>query len=80
MRRRYDAASSSLADLQRLLWFCARHVSGLHLRALPSHLDAQLLLGPLDPGIARLALCYGGRALGMDYERALLGMSLADCR
>ena len=69
-----------LESLRRLMEFSARYVHSLVLRQLPSHLDLQVLLSTLYTSLISLSLTYGMSNVGMDYDRSLFGMKLADCR
>jgi hypothetical protein len=60
--------------------FSRRFVQGLRVQQLPSHLDLQLLFNAMEHSPASLSVSYGQRCVGMDYDRAAFGASLADCR
>jgi hypothetical protein len=60
--------------------FSRRFVQGLRVQQLPSHLDLQLLFSAMEHSPASLSVSYGQRCVGMDYDRAAFGASLADCR
>jgi hypothetical protein len=77
---RFDAATGDIAALQRLMAFSRRFVQGLRVQQLPSHLDLQLLFNAMEHSPASLSVSYGQRCVGMDYDRAAFGASLADCR
>ncbi|WIA15660.1 hypothetical protein OEZ85_002286 [Tetradesmus obliquus] len=76
----FDAATGDIAALRRLMAFSRRFVQGLRVQQLPSHLDLQLLFNAMEHSPASLAVSYGQRCVGMDYDRAAFGASLADCR
>lgn len=76
----FDAATGDIAALRRLMAFSRRFVQGLRVQQLPSHLDLQLLFNAMEHSPASLAVSYGQRSVGMDYDRASFGASLADCR
>lgn len=60
--------------------YSRRFVHNLKIRQLPSHLDLEILLECMGNSPTSLTLCYGLRNVGMEYERALFGMKLCDCR
>ncbi|WIA35791.1 hypothetical protein OEZ86_004180 [Tetradesmus obliquus] len=76
----FDAATGDIAVLRRLMAFSRPFVQGLRVQQLPSHLDLQLLFNAMEHSPASLAVSYGQRCVGMDYDRAAFGASLADCR
>ncbi|KAK9834878.1 hypothetical protein WJX81_005732 [Elliptochloris bilobata] len=75
----FDGESAGEERLLALLRCTGGHVRALALHQLPLHLDLAALFQHL-PGLTSLALVYGRRAVGVDYERALFGMRLAACR
>ncbi|KAL0020418.1 hypothetical protein WJX77_001282 [Trebouxia sp. C0004] len=77
---KFDPASSDINDLRRLLTFSSKFVNSLHLQQLPSHLDLQVIFDAMRSGIAHFSLTYGLRNTGMNYDRAMFGMKLSDCR
>ncbi|KAI8469465.1 MAG: flagellar associated protein [Monoraphidium minutum] len=77
---RYDPASDDLNALKRLMAFSHRFARNVRAAELPSRLDAQVLFDAMGNSPSSLALSYGSKALGMDYDRSLAGMQLGDCR
>lgn len=76
----FDIEVDAMEDLKRLLAFSARFVQKLLLEQLPSHLNLEIIFDGLGNSLTTLALRYGMRAVGMDYDRALFGIKLSDCR
>eukprot|EP00892_Ulva_mutabilis_P003875 jgi/Ulvmu1/185/UM001_0189.1 len=76
----FDIEADNLEDLKRLVAFSARYVQNLLLEQLPSHLNLEIIFDGLGNSLTTLALRYGMRAVGMDYDRALFGIKLSDCR
>ncbi|KAL3159899.1 hypothetical protein ABBQ38_010295 [Trebouxia sp. C0009 RCD-2024] len=77
---KFDPATSDFNELKRLLTFSSKFVNSLHLQQLPSHLDLQIVFEAMRSGIAHFSLTYGLRNTGMNYDRAMFGMKLPDCR
>jgi len=74
----YDPAVSDLGELKKLLSALQSRIRGLSLSQLPSHLDMAILFEHLQ-NLNSLALTYDMRNVGMNYERSLFGMKMADC-
>ena len=77
---RADDEVDDLEGLRRLIDFSSKYVHSLVLKQLPSHLDLQVVLSTLHTSLISLSLTYGMSSVGMDYDRSLFGMKLADCR
>jgi len=76
----FDPTVSVLDELRRLMAFSSRFVRYLTVSQLPSHLDLQHVFGCLDSSLCGLTLRYGLRQVGMEYDPAMFGMRLPDCR
>lgn len=76
----FDANKASISDLRRLLTYSRRFVQNLAIRQLPSHVDPQLLFDCMSNSPSGFSLTYNLRNVGMEYDRALFGMKLSDCR
>lgn len=76
----FNVATSNVHILRRLMTYSRRFVHNLKLRQLPSHLDLEILLDCMANSPSALTLCYSLQNVGMEYERALFGMKLCDCR
>eukprot|EP00741_Cyanophora_paradoxa_P001340 tig00000480_g1296.t1 len=73
----FDPAVTDIDELTRLLDALRVKVRGLTLKQLPSHMDLAVLFDHLD--LTSLTLTYDMRDVGMNYERSLFGMKMADC-
>mmetsp|Transcript_24485 Transcript_24485/g.62214 ORF Transcript_24485/g.62214 Transcript_24485/m.62214 type:complete len:392 (-) Transcript_24485:328-1503(-) len=76
----YDPATSSEGDLRRLMTYSRRFVQTLTLRQLPSHMDLGIIFDCMGNSPSALAVHYNLQNVGMEYDRSLFGMKLADCR
>mmetsp|Transcript_14515 Transcript_14515/g.31579 ORF Transcript_14515/g.31579 Transcript_14515/m.31579 type:complete len:396 (+) Transcript_14515:216-1403(+) len=76
----YDPAVNDMDALRRVMTFSRRYVQTVDLRQLPSHLDLSLLFECMINSPSSLAVKYNLRNVGMEYDRSLFGMKLADCR
>ncbi|KAL6761037.1 hypothetical protein V8C86DRAFT_993653 [Haematococcus lacustris] len=76
----YDPAISSEGDLRRLMTYSRRYVHTLNLRQLPSHMDLAIIFDCMINSPSALAVRYNLQNVGMEYDRSLFGMKLADCR
>ena len=77
---RFDPATSDAEGLQRMLVFSKKYVRSIRLQQFPSHMDLSVLFDVMATSLTTLGLTYGMRNVGMDYDRSLFGMKLADCR
>mmetsp|Transcript_15118 Transcript_15118/g.44566 ORF Transcript_15118/g.44566 Transcript_15118/m.44566 type:complete len:203 (-) Transcript_15118:1051-1659(-) len=76
----YDPAINSIDDLRRLMTYSRRFVQTIRLRQLPSHLDLNIMFDCMINSPSSLSVHYSLKNVGMDYDRSLFGMKLADCR
>jgi len=76
----FDPAASVVDELRRMMTFSSRFVRQVNLQQLPSHLDLQNIFQCLGNNLCALTLKYGLRQVGMDYDKAMFGMRLPDCR
>lgn len=76
----FDPEISPLEDLRRLLAYSRPFVRTISVAQLPSHIDLRELFRHCISDLVALRLSYGALHCGMDYERSLFGMTLADVR
>ncbi len=77
----YDPVKDDLEEVKRLVAFSSPWIYNLNIKQLPSHMDLQILLSPsMLSNLSFAKLTYGMQNVGMNYDRALFGMKLSDCR
>ncbi|KAG1660164.1 hypothetical protein FOA52_005264 [Chlamydomonas sp. UWO 241] len=76
----YDPAVNALEDMRRLMMYSRRFAQTIRLRQLPSHLDLAIMFDAMINSPSSLAVQYSLKNVGMEYDRSLFGMKLADCR
>eukprot|EP00736_Rhodelphis_marinus_P003840 Rmarinus@m.26819 len=74
---KFDPATHSFDELRRTVDISKAYARTLTVRELPSHMDIGFVLQHA-PNFETLCLTCGARRVGMDYERSLFGMKLAD--
>ncbi|KAF5833356.1 flagellar associated protein [Dunaliella salina] len=76
----YTPSMTSENDLRRLMTYSRRFVQTLNLRQLPSHMDLGIVFDCMVSSPSSLSVHYNLQNVGMEYDRSLFGMKLADCR
>ncbi|GAX76195.1 hypothetical protein CEUSTIGMA_g3639.t1 [Chlamydomonas eustigma] len=76
----YDAALNNMDDLKRLMTYSRKFIQTVRLRQLPSHMDLTDMFECMINSPSALAVHYSLKNVGMEYDRSLFGMKLADCR
>lgn len=76
----YDPSLTSEADLRRCMTYSRRFVQTVNIRQLPSHMDLSILFECMNTVPSALTVHYNLQNVGMEYDRSLFGMKLADCR
>eukprot|EP00199_Chlamydomonas_sp_CCMP681_P001676 CAMPEP_0119112800 /NCGR_PEP_ID=MMETSP1180-20130426/41743_1 /TAXON_ID=3052 ORGANISM="Chlamydomonas cf sp, Strain CCMP681" /NCGR_SAMPLE_ID=MMETSP1180 /ASSEMBLY_ACC=CAM_ASM_000741 /LENGTH=347 /DNA_ID=CAMNT_0007100509 /DNA_START=54 /DNA_END=1097 /DNA_ORIENTATION=+ len=76
----YDPTLSAESDLRRLMTYSRRFVQTLILNQLPSHMDLSIIFECMVNSPSSLTVHYNLHNVGMEYDRSLFGMKLADCR
>jgi Leucine Rich repeat len=73
----FDPATEDQGTLYELVDACSDYIFTIAFSQLPSHIDLSELLSYL-PNLSRMEICYGVKKVGMNYERMLFGMKIAD--
>lgn len=73
----FDQASENIDELYDLAEACADYIFTIRFRQLPSHIDMSDFCSLL-PNLTTLDITYGVKKIGMNYERMLFGMKIAD--
>lgn len=74
-----DHSSQDLNCIKQQIQASRLCIFQLNIRQFPSHVDLSVLFEPL-PALPALTITFGDRYLGMDYERAMFGMKIADAQ
>ena len=72
-------AEGNMENLIEELSACRYDCFSLNITQLLSHLDMKYVFDYL-PNLAYLSLTYGAKHVGMEYDRQLFGMKMADAR
>ena len=73
----FDIETDDEVSLYELVDACADYIFTVSFRQLPSHIDLSELLSMM-PNLTKLEVTYGVNKIGMNYERMLFGMKIAD--
>lgn len=73
----FDIETDDETSLYELVDACADYIFTVSFRQLPSHIDLSELLSMM-PNLTKLEVTYGVNKIGMNYERMLFGMKIAD--
>jgi hypothetical protein len=73
----FDVETDDESSLYDLVDACSDYIFTVSFRQLPSHIDLSELLSMM-PNLAKLEITYGVNKIGMNYERMLFGMKIAD--
>lgn len=72
-----DPPQEVLDKLKEDLLACGPYIHQLNLKQLPSHYEISALFSSL-PGLTKVSISFGPRRLGMNYDRAAMGMKMSD--
>lgn len=73
----FDVETDDETSLYELVDACSDYIFTVSFRQLPSHIDLSELLSMM-PNLTKLEVTYGVNKIGMNYERMLFGMKIAD--
>ena len=73
----FDPSTEDVESLYEFIDACSDYIFTVGFNQLPSHIDMSELLAML-PNLSRLEVAYGVNKIGMNYERMLFGMKIAD--
>jgi hypothetical protein len=73
----FDVETDDEESLYELVDACSDYLFSVSFRQLPSHVDLSDLLSMM-PNLTKIEVTYGVNKIGMNYERMLFGMKIAD--
>lgn len=73
----FDVETDDEESLYELVDACSDYLFSVSFRQLPSHIDLSDLLSMM-PNLSKIEVTYGVKKIGMNYERMLFGMKIAD--